>query len=149
GGRHSSQLNRQARRRPGRGPAVNGARPPPRPGRLAMTSGATSRPGRSPSRSSLQYLRRTHIMGRLKGSAIGWRWRISAVGLGMLIMVGLGLAGEDQTTSLGSGTYPAAYAIRGAKVVAAPGKVIESGTVVVRRGLIEAVGPDKEVSVPY
>ena len=63
-----------------------------------------------------------------------------AVGLGMLVMVGLGLAADEPTTELGSGTYPAAYAIRGAKVVAAPGKVFEPGTIVVRRGVIEAVG---------
>ena len=34
-------------------------------------------------------------------------------------------------------------------VVAAPGRTIEGGTVVVRDGVIEAVGPDGEVEVPY
>ena len=66
-----------------------------------------------------------------------------------MVMVGLGLAADEPTTELGAGTYPAAYAIRGAKVVAAPGKVFEPGTIVVRRGVIEAVGPDKDVAVPY
>ena len=88
-------------------------------------------------------------MGRSQWAGMGRRWRLAAVGLGMMIMVGLVLAAEDPTTTLGSGTYPAAYAIRGAKVVAAPGKVIEPGTVVVRRGVIEAVGTDKDVTVPY
>jgi imidazolonepropionase-like amidohydrolase len=55
----------------------------------------------------------------------------------------------DDGSSLGSGLYPVAYAITGAKIVTAPGKVIEPGTVVVRRGIIEAVGPAKDVSVPY
>ena len=39
------------------------------------------------------------------------------------------------------------YALTGARVVQAPGQVLESATVVVRDGLIEAVGPD--VTVPY
>jgi imidazolonepropionase-like amidohydrolase len=42
---------------------------------------------------------------------------------------------------------PRAYAIKGAKVVAAPGKVIENATVVVRDGVIEAVGAG--VEAPY
>ena len=44
---------------------------------------------------------------------------------------------------------PAAYAITGAKVVVEPGREIESGTVVVRNGRIEAVGKADEVTVPY
>jgi imidazolonepropionase-like amidohydrolase len=43
---------------------------------------------------------------------------------------------------------PAAYAIRHAKVVVEPGRAIEDGTVVVRRGVIEAVGEAGEVEVP-
>lgn len=41
---------------------------------------------------------------------------------------------------------PRIYAITGARIVTAPGKVIENGTVVLRDGLIEAVGP--KVSAP-
>ena len=80
--------------------------------------------------------------------------RSLAVRLGVLCMVGLGLAvvrslvAADASSGLGAGVYPAAYAIKGAKVVAAPGKVIEPGTIVVRRGVIEAVGPDKDVDGP-
>ena len=44
---------------------------------------------------------------------------------------------------------PAAYAITGADVVVSPGETIEGGTVVVREGVIEAVGPEGEVDVPY
>jgi imidazolonepropionase-like amidohydrolase len=82
-------------------------------------------------------------------------WRGLAVGLGVLGLLGWSLAAAwspaaaDDQSSLGSRVYPAAYAIRGAKVVAAPGKVFDPGTIVVRRGVIEAVGPDKEVTVPY
>ena len=39
------------------------------------------------------------------------------------------------------------YAIKGAKLVTQPGKVIEQGTIVVRNGLIESVG--SKVEVPY
>jgi imidazolonepropionase-like amidohydrolase len=52
-------------------------------------------------------------------------------------------------SDLAVGTYPAAYAITGAKVVAAPGKIYDPGTIVVRRGIIEAVGPAEGVKVPY
>src|SRR5207247_7130671 len=41
---------------------------------------------------------------------------------------------------------PNVYAIRGARIVTAAGAPIESGTIVVRRGLIDAVGAN--VSVP-
>ena len=61
---------------------------------------------------------------------------------------GRGLRAQDQS-DLFAGAYPAAYAITGAKVVAAPGKTYDPGTVVVRRGLIEAVGLTKDVTVPY
>ncbi len=83
------------------------------------------------------------------------RWRGLALLLGMLAVVGLSVpaawstAARDDQSSLGSGLYPVAYAITGAKVVAAPGKVFDPGTVVVRRGVIEAVGLAKDVTVPY
>ncbi len=44
---------------------------------------------------------------------------------------------------------PAAYAIKGAKVVPVSGEPIEAGTVVVRDGVITAVGPVDRVEVPY
>src|SRR5688572_10454310 len=43
---------------------------------------------------------------------------------------------------------PAVHALVNAKVVVAPGKAIEKGTVVVRDGVIVAVGPAGEVEVP-
>ena len=43
---------------------------------------------------------------------------------------------------------PDAYAIRGATLIVAPGRSIEGGTVVVRKGIIEAVGPGASVKIP-
>ncbi len=87
-------------------------------------------------------------------SSIGWRGL--ALLLGMLGAVGLSVpaawstaALQDDASRLGTGIYPVAYAITGAKVVAAPGKVFDPGTVVVRQGVIEAVGLAKDVTVPY
>jgi imidazolonepropionase-like amidohydrolase len=73
----------------------------------------------------------------------------------MLCVVGLSVTAAwstgavDDGSSLGSGLYPVAYAITGAKIVTAGGKVIDAGTIVVRRGVIEAVGLTKDVGVPY
>ncbi len=47
------------------------------------------------------------------------------------------------------GYEPVAYAIKGAKVFVAPGRTIDVGTVVVRKGVIEAVGPADSVKIPY
>lgn len=44
---------------------------------------------------------------------------------------------------------PAAYAIRGATVVTGRGAPIAPGTVVVRDGVVEAVGPADKVEIPY
>ena len=47
------------------------------------------------------------------------------------------------------GYHPVAYAIKGAKIVVAPGRTIDVGTIVVRKGIIEAVGAADKVEVPY
>src|SRR6516225_2109791 len=94
-----------------------------------------------------------HIMRRSQQPGLGGR--SLAVGLGVLGITAMGLAAAwspvsaDDRSSLGAGSYPAAYAIQGAKVIAAPGKVFDPGTIVVRRGVIEAVGPAKEIAIPY
>ncbi len=78
-----------------------------------------------------------------------------AVLSGLLCVVGLSVpaawstAARDDGSTLGAGLYPVAYAITGAKVVTAPGKVLDPATVVVRRGVIETVGLSKDVTVPY
>ena len=60
----------------------------------------------------------------------------------------LGLSGVRAAD--GSPEYqPAAYAIKGAKIVTGTGPAIEPGTVVIRRGVIEAVGQADAVAIPY
>src|SRR5438094_10153951 len=51
-----------------------------------------------------------------------------------------GLVAFTLTLGLRADT-PNVYAIRGARIVTAAGGTIDAGTIVVRRGLIEAVGP--------
>ena len=58
-----------------------------------------------------------------------------AVGLAALVAMA-------SITLVASGASHGVHAIVGARVVAAPGQVIEKGTVVIRDGLIEAVGPN-------
>ena len=45
--------------------------------------------------------------------------------------------------------FPAAYAIKDARIVAAPGRTFDPGVIVVRRGVIEAVGVSKDITVPF
>lgn len=81
--------------------------------------------------------------------------RVLGIVLGVACVAALGLpaawptVAADDRSSLGTGIYPGAYAIAGAKIVTAPGKTLDPGTIVVRRGLIEAVGLTKDVTVPY
>ena len=92
-------------------------------------------------------------MGLLQRSTVSSR--ALAVALGVLIVVVVSIpsawpivAADDQS-SLGAGVYPGAYAVTGAKIVTAPGTSIDSGTIIIRRGIIEAVGPAKDIEVPY
>ena len=41
-----------------------------------------------------------------------------------------------------------AYALAGARVIVAPGRVIENGVIVVRGGVIEAAGPPGQTAIP-
>ncbi len=92
-------------------------------------------------------------MGRSERASLGSRGLAAIFGVVCVVAVSLPAAlsnvTADDQSSLGAGLYPAAYAITGAKVVAAPGKIYEPGTIVVRRGVIEAVGLAKDVAVPY
>lgn len=45
--------------------------------------------------------------------------------------------------------FPEAYAVKGAMLFIAPGKVVDDGVLVIRRGLIEAAGPSADVAVPF
>jgi imidazolonepropionase-like amidohydrolase len=89
----------------------------------------------------------------LERASAGARGLIVVIGalcvLSLSLVVAWSPAGADDQSSLGAGRYPAAYALTGAKVVAAPGKTYEPGTIVIRRGIIESVGLAKDVTVPY
>lgn len=68
---------------------------------------------------------------------------------GAILLLGLALAGpvsaEPPRTTPPEGlrdNTPRVHALRGARIVTAPGTVIEQGTLVVREGVIEAVGAD-------
>ena len=41
-----------------------------------------------------------------------------------------------------------AFALSGGKVIASPGRVIDPGVVVIRGGVIEAVGPEGKTAIP-
>jgi imidazolonepropionase-like amidohydrolase len=78
-----------------------------------------------------------------------WCVQVSAGGLiGLFWLHADRSRGEDDPARPRNG-YPLAYAIKEAKVVVAPGKILDPGTVVIRRGLIEAVGPSKDLVAPF
>src|SRR5262245_12297457 len=60
--------------------------------------------------------------------------------LGALLAVLLALAPADAQNA--ADLKPAAYAIRDARVVVEPGNILPKATVVIRDGLVTAVGPD-------
>ncbi len=72
--------------------------------------------------------------------AVGW--------LGAALPALAPARGDDDPARPRNG-YPVAYAIKDAKIITAPGKVLDPGTIVVRGGLIEAVGPAKDIVVPF
>lgn len=86
-------------------------------------------------------------------AAVRKSWASRAIGLTLSLVGSIALmatAQQPQRSSEFRLDYkPAAYAIKGAKVHASPELTIESGTVVVRSGLIEAVGPADSVTIPY
>src|SRR5262245_33187621 len=61
------------------------------------------------------------------------------------LALALSLSGRPSETRSGD-RY--AYALTGAKVIVAPGRVIENGVVVVRGGVIEAAGPQGQTAIP-
>jgi hypothetical protein len=70
--------------------------------------------------------------------------RARAASIAIALLLGPGLApspSSAQDARAAKGADRRAYALTGARVLAAPGKTIDSGVVVVRGGVIEAVGP--------
>jgi imidazolonepropionase-like amidohydrolase len=74
---------------------------------------------------------------------------VSLVLLASLLIEGsrAALGGEEPSSPLER--FAAAYAIKDARIVAAPGRTFDPGTIVLRRGMIEAVGASKDVAIPY
>ncbi len=78
---------------------------------------------------------------------IARRWALlSTLSAALVIAWTTSLRSED--TDLRPDFRPPAYAIKGASVVTGAGTTIENGTVVVRDGVIESVGPADQVNVP-
>src|SRR4051812_21291384 len=80
-----------------------------------------------------------------------WSFRVAGIVAG-LVLVAQPAPSPARAEDGGSGRldgFPAAYAIKDARIVAAPGKVFDPGVVVVRRGVVEAVGASKDVNVPF
>jgi imidazolonepropionase-like amidohydrolase len=73
------------------------------------------------------------------------RWRVGVLGI-LLSAYGAvtGFAQFDETRPVDGlrDNLPRVYALVGARIVVAPGRVIECGNLVVRKGVIEAIGPD-------
>src|SRR5690606_25445868 len=63
-----------------------------------------------------------------------------------VLAVGVAFAGASSARAQTEPAHPEAYAVTNARIVVSPGRVIERGTVVIRQGRIEAVGP--AVAVP-
>ncbi|MFO1006702.1 MAG: amidohydrolase family protein [Planctomycetaceae bacterium] len=71
----------------------------------------------------------------------------SLVVIALLLSHGAGSHAEDlpPDTNLPTGFRPSTVAIQGARIVTSPGQVIEQGTIVIRDGLIVAVGPEAAI----
>ncbi len=82
---------------------------------------------------------------RSKSEAIR-RWSLQALCLLLALGLGTTLADADPTPYLSFNEGPRVHALVGARIVPTPGQLIEDGTIVLRDGVIEAVGRD--VSVP-
>ncbi len=78
-------------------------------------------------------------------------WLALAAGRLAAILAVIGIISPATTGAddLQPGYSPRAYAIDGAKVWSRQGVVFDPGTVVVRDGVIESVGPSDEVAIPY
>jgi imidazolonepropionase-like amidohydrolase len=76
------------------------------------------------------------------GNAAMWKHSVSV--LSVLTLLALVLA-PPAAAQRPDALRPTVFAIRAARVVAEPGKVLDGATVVIREGLIEAVGADVKV----
>src|SRR6266851_2293656 len=65
----------------------------------------------------------------------------------LALVIALALPGRASPAEVRSGDR-LATALTGARVIAPPGQVIERGVVVLRGGVIEAVGPEGKIAIP-
>ncbi len=78
------------------------------------------------------------------------RWLSAGCALALaLAVLALSVPRPVQSADETPGYRPPSYAIQGAKIVTGTGAVIDKGTVVVRNGLIAAVGEADKVTAPY
>ncbi len=75
------------------------------------------------------------------------RFRFTSAAYGAAIAALLALPARGGPGEIRGGDR-LAYALTGARVIAAPGKVFDSGIVVVRGGVIEAAGPSSSTAIP-
>jgi imidazolonepropionase-like amidohydrolase len=75
------------------------------------------------------------------------RFRFTSAACGAAIAALLALPARGGPGEIRGGDR-LAYALTGARVIAAPGKVFDSGIVVVRGGVIEAAGPSSSTAIP-
>ncbi|WP_422931057.1 amidohydrolase family protein [Singulisphaera sp. PoT] len=78
------------------------------------------------------------------GASLRLRSVCIAVSVALLVVGTPWLSADTRT-----GYQPTAYAIQNAKIVASVKETIDSGTVVVRDGKVEAVGPADKVAIPF
>ncbi|MGE5277346.1 MAG: amidohydrolase family protein, partial [Acidobacteriota bacterium] len=76
------------------------------------------------------------------------RLRGRALGIGLCALAALlALPARGGPAGVGGGDR-LAFALTGARVILSPGHAVEPGTVVVRGGVIEAAGPERETAIP-
>src|SRR5258708_26280313 len=72
------------------------------------------------------------------------RWQFRGL-LALLVCGSSDLLSADLKPSY----HSAAQVVRGARMLAGPDATLESGSIVIRNGVIEAIGPSDKVEVPY
>jgi imidazolonepropionase-like amidohydrolase len=90
------------------------------------------------------------VWKELRSSRVGRGPALLAIGGGWFLATAGALLAQVSSTPVEGlrDASPRVHAITGARVVTAPGAVIERGTVVLRDGVIAAVGPAADVKIP-
>ncbi len=75
------------------------------------------------------------------------RWVAGALVAGVMLALALPVRAADPPVHPG-GVPPRVHALTGARLIPEPGRVIEQGTIVIRDGVLTAVGPAGKVAIP-